>query len=545
MRRFTLSMLLAASLTASVQAQTAPVEDWLKTINATERVADLYRTAPMAIDNQGNAFVTGSYTKDLEFANSYLEPTATSAFVAKYNKNGEEQWAAGLQGAATITATATDEAGNVYVAGVFADVVKVLDAEGKASQTITGMADRTDEVSAFIVKYDKDGKVLKVKTIIPETTLVDENYSNPDPSFSPKKLQVIGNRVFLAASYTEDNKVDDLVLKGKYGYKADWFYTFDVPTMGVICLSENLDDAMLVAQLAATEKFTDVGYGAEDVNFTFDGNDVYVGFVANGEDLTLTTVHGDKQIKDLYYEVTDDGVDVEHAWILASIGNAGTKTTIFHSQKAESLARYNTIDAMESYNGKVFLAGTFNEAFPFDNSVSYQGSNDAYCVSLNADLTKNWAFTSNYDETANTNAEVVTGLVFEPGAVMLGGKIEAASNGQTIEGRSYSLSEATGSKEEENDVLHETVAQNGGYTIIQSNNKDEDGATEGNYTFYYMNDIETGIQTINTDAKTADATTTIYNIGGEQVATGKAALNGLQKGIYVIKTGDKVTKVAK
>lgn len=81
---------MATSLTASIQAQTAPVEDWLKTINATERVADLYRNAPVAIDNQGNAFVTGSYTKDLEFAKSYLEPTATSAFVAKYNKNGEE-----------------------------------------------------------------------------------------------------------------------------------------------------------------------------------------------------------------------------------------------------------------------------------------------------------------------------------------------------------------------------------------------------------------------------------------------------------------------
>lgn len=536
---------MATSLTASIQAQTAPVEDWLKTINATERVADLYRNAPVAIDNQGNAFVTGSYTKDLEFAKSYLEPTATSAFVAKYNKNGEEQWAASLKGAATITATATDEAGNVYVAGVFADVVSVLDAEGKASQTITGMADEADQVSAFIVKYDKDGKVLKVKTIIPETTLVDENYRNPEPSFSPKKLQVINDHVFLAASYTGDNKVDDLVLKGKY-VQASWGLTFDVPTLGVICLSENLDDAMLVAQLAATEKFTSVGYGAEDVNFTFDGSDVYVGFVANGEDLTLTTVHGDKQIKDLYYEVTDDGTDVEHAWIVASIGDAGTKTAIFHSQKAESLSRFNTIDAMESYNGKVFLAGTFNEAFPFDNSVSYLGSNDAYCVSLNADLTKNWAFTSNYDETANVNAEVVTGLVFGQGSVMLGGKIEEARNSQSIEGHSYSLSEATGSKEDENDILHETLAQNGGYTIIQSNNKDEAGATEGRYTFYYINDKETtGIQTIGTDDKAADATTTVYNIGGEQVATGKAALSGLQKGIYVIKTGNKVTKVAK
>lgn len=124
-----------ASMVANAQEGAAT---WTATLNTTEKVADLQRGAPMTIDNEGNAIVTGTYTKEVEFASSYLEPIATSAFVAKYDKAGVEKWAAGLKGAATIKAVANDAEGNIYVAGNFADIVQILDGTGEQKATING-----------------------------------------------------------------------------------------------------------------------------------------------------------------------------------------------------------------------------------------------------------------------------------------------------------------------------------------------------------------------------------------------------------------------
>ena len=121
-------LLLAASLTTSVKAQSST--SWMRVITTTTTVDDLYAKAPLAIDDNGNIYLTGTFTKDLDFGSSYLTPTATSAFVAKDDETGEAKWAAGLLGAATITSITTDAEGYVYLAGVFADAVNVVDRAG-------------------------------------------------------------------------------------------------------------------------------------------------------------------------------------------------------------------------------------------------------------------------------------------------------------------------------------------------------------------------------------------------------------------------------
>ncbi|MCI7283195.1 MAG: T9SS C-terminal target domain-containing protein, partial [Prevotella sp.] len=166
MKRITFSVMMAlASMVANAQETLAT---WTATLNTTEKVSDLQRGAPMTIDNEGNAIVTGTYTKDVAFASSYLEPIATSAFVAKYDKAGSKKWAAGLKGAATVKAVANDAEGNIYVAGNFADIVQILDGTGEQKATINGKEGVTRQVSAFIVKYSKDGDYVASKVIIPE-----------------------------------------------------------------------------------------------------------------------------------------------------------------------------------------------------------------------------------------------------------------------------------------------------------------------------------------------------------------------------------------
>ena len=279
MRKFTLSVMLALAAMAA-NAQEPASKAWSDNLTTTMEALDLRRGADMAIDNEGNAIVTGSYTDAIEFANSYLEPIATSAFVAKYDKEGKKKWAAGLKGAATITTVTTDAEGNVYAAGVFADNVFILDGNGVSKNTITGMKDNTEQKSGFIVKYNKEGEYVASKVIIPEQARTDELYGDPDPSFTPSKIVAANGEVYIATSFQGDSKISDgLTLKGQYGSIVGAF-TWDVPTLAIISMSDDFSNAELVAQLASTANETSIGYGAESLNFTIDGSKVYAGFVA-------------------------------------------------------------------------------------------------------------------------------------------------------------------------------------------------------------------------------------------------------------------------
>ena len=561
-------MMALASMVANAQETLAT---WTATLNTTEKVSDLQRGAPMTIDNEGNAIVTGTYTKDVEFASSYLEPIATSAFVAKYDKAGSKKWAAGLKGAATVKAVANDAEGNIYVAGNFADIVEILDGTGEQKATINGKEGVTRQVSAFIVKYSKDGDYVASKVIIPEQARNDEGYGDPDPEFIPYKLIASNGKVYLAASFQGNSKINDLTLEGKY--QSLWgLYLYDVPTLAVVSLSADFAQAELVAQMAATDNETELGYGAEDVNFTTDGSKVYVAFVAYGDDLTLKSANGSKQITDLLNGVIDGDTKYEHAFIVAAIENGDIAAMqTYHSKIDENIltAKFNTVDEMAFKNGNLYLAGTFNETFPFDHSKAYEGGCDTYIACLKAsDLSKNWAVTSGYNEgDVMKKAEVVTGMAVFDDEVQLAGWAEATS-GHVVETplnffadndvvpSSMRLVEGTKA------LFATSVANNGNYTIAQSDNKAEENATEGGvYTYKFYDDDdngETGVSSVLADdntigwdgntvtlAKAADVE--LFSANGTLVLaaknTTKLSLANVARGVYMVKAGNKTAKI--
>lgn len=569
MKRITFSVMMAlASMVANAQETLAT---WTATLNTTEKVSDLQRGAPMTIDNEGNAIVTGTYTKDVAFASSYLEPIATSAFVAKYDKAGDKKWAAGLKGAATVKAVANDAEGNIYVAGNFADIVQILDGTGEQKVTINGKEGVTRQVSAFIVKYSKDGDYVASKVIIPEQARNDEGYGDPDPEFIPYKLIASNGKVYLAASFQGNSKINDLTLVGQYGSMFG-LYLYDVPTLAVVSLSADFAQAELVAQMAATDNETELGYGAEDVNFTIDGSKVYVAFVAYGDNLTLKSANGSKQITDLLNGVIGEETKYECAFIVATIENgdiAAMRT--YHSKIDENIriAKFNTVDEMAFKNGNLYLAGTFNETFPFDNSKAYKGGCDTYIACLKAsDLSKKWALTSGYNEgDVKKMAEVVTGMAVFDDEVQLKGWAEATS-GHVVETplnffadndvvpSSMRLVEGTKA------LFATSVANNGNYTIAQSDNKAEENATEGGvYTYKFYDDDdngETGVSSVLADdntigwdgntvtlAKAADVE--LFSANGTLVLaaknTTKLSLANVARGVYMVKAGKKTAKI--
>ena len=315
------------------------------------------------------------------------------------------------------------------------------------------------------------------------------------------------------------------------------------------------------------------GYGAEAVNFATDGSKVYAGFVAYGSDLTLKSANGSKQITDLLTQPNGEETQYEHAFILTTIENGKiTDTQIYHSQIDEKLgsAKFNTIDEMAYNNGNLYLAGTFNETFPFDNTKSYVGGSDTYLASLKAsDLEKNWALTSGYDEgDAKYKAEVVTAMAVFDDEVQLAGWTEATNSHKIDKCLNFFIDTdvtptAMETKAGDDASFITSAAQNGIYTIMQSDNKDEEGATEGRYTYKFNYDIDapTGIKqiaattdnTINFDGNTVTLTKAadidLYTVSGALVKSAKnvssLSLDNVASGMYLLKAGKQTVKIVK
>lgn len=558
-------MMLVLATVAANAKDVLDAPTWTDNLTTTAEAKDLTRAAAMAVDNEGNSIVTGSFTKDLEFAASYLEPVANSAFIAKYDKAGAKKWAAGLAGAATVTTVATDADGNVYAAGVFADQVAIKDASGETKATITGMADKVDKVSGFIVKYDKQGAYVASKTILaesdPEIAALDV-IGVLSPSFTAKKLVVDGNKLYLSASYKGNVALDGVTLQGKYACSEGWLYN-DETTMCVLSFdAADLANASIVSVLGATKQLTnEATYNTEDVNFAINDGKIYVAYVASGKDMTLTAAGKDTKIETAY-----EARATEHAYVLAAIDGDQVTTQVYHSVATDNSNTLNTIDEMAYQKGKLYLAGSFNQALPFDNTISYLGGCDAYAACLDAEsLSKNWAVASAFDEgDAKHKAEIISGMLVDEDEVTLVGWVENTYH-RTIEAPlGYQINTKTPAMQKGEEVLITSVAENGNYALYQTDNvkgSDEDKTTEGTYSYiFYSNAESSGISKVLADDNTIDwdgnevtlaksADITVYTAAGAVVKSAKnvksLSLANAAHGIYLVKVGKQALKIVK
>lgn len=558
-------MVLALATVAANAKDVLDAPTWTDNLTTTTEAKELTRAAAMAVDNEGNSIVTGSFTKDLEFAASYLEPVANSAFIAKYDKAGAKKWAAGLAGAATVTTVATDADGNVYAAGVFADQVAIKDASGETKATITGMADNVKQVSGFIVKYDKQGAYVASKTILAENdakiAALDE-YGMLSPFFTAKKLVVDGNKLYLSASYKGNVALDGVTLQGKYACTEGWLFN-DETAMCVLSFdAADLANANIVSALGATEQLTnEATYNTEDVNFAINDGKIYVAYVASGKDMTLTAAGKDTKIETAYAEGA-----TEHAYVLAAIDGDQVTTQVYHSVATDNSNTLNTINEMAYQKGKLYLAGSFNQALPFDNTISYLGGSDAYAACLDAaSLSKNWAVASAFDEgDAKHKAEIISGMLVDEDEVTLVGWVENTKD-RTIEAPlGYQINTKTPAMQKGEEVLITSVAENGNYALYQTDNvkgSDEDKTTEGTYSYIFYNNAESsGISKVLADDNTIDwdgnevtlaksADITVYTAAGAAVKSAKnvksLSLADAAHGIYLVKVGKQALKIVK
>ena len=261
--------------------------------------------APTAVDNAGNVYVTGSFTQAFSFGNTNLDPIATSAYLGKYDANGNALWAVALKGAATITAITTDEQNNVYIAGTLADAVEVGSTDNNV-KTINGKEGEVEnQVSSFILAYDANG-VLKANKVIwsdIEDNMTVDNYWGEVASTTINHMAVLDTKLYASTVYTGHLTIDNIKWNGSY---TDYGGAYvDATSGGVFAVNAvTLDNAETVANICVTDQYA-FGYDCmNDIALTTDGESIYMAFLGNGN---LTYTKADGTSEKLSFGYTDEG----------------------------------------------------------------------------------------------------------------------------------------------------------------------------------------------------------------------------------------------
>lgn len=115
----------------------------------------------IAIDAEGNIYVTGSYTSSFDNLQHF---GGVDTFVRKYSPQGQALWTKGFGGSGkdVATAIAVDSTNNaVYLAGVFSSP-SITFATATNAQAVLN---RTNTRQSFVLRLDKEGNFSWVKTI--------------------------------------------------------------------------------------------------------------------------------------------------------------------------------------------------------------------------------------------------------------------------------------------------------------------------------------------------------------------------------------------
>ncbi len=381
MKKILLTLAAACAVTAASASVANLNQVWTSSVeNAYKADAQVWN-AKVALDADGNVIAAGSFTEDITLAGASLEAIGTSSYIVKYDKTGAASWAVALTGSASVTAIDTDADGNIYVAGLLADVVSFGTTAGepveKEGLMIDGAATQKQNAS-FIAKYSAAGELVKVETFVPQV-LADLEATgmyypeDGDVYFRINHLSVQGSKIYVSANYTHLTTFDGVKFEGTYNDPWGGFYFVPLNTCSIFTINKNLSDCMSVVRCGTEGNLaTDDGYKAENVNFTVDGGKVYAVFTGNGA-LELKAGPWAKK--------TVDATFADYNYILAVIDNSTIpQLATLPCPAAGFGATYNP--ALVKVNGTdLYVVG--NESFTIEGEgESY--SNELFVISAPA-----------------------------------------------------------------------------------------------------------------------------------------------------------------
>ena len=541
---------------AGTQAFAADQQKWSKSVeNTVSKWEELNLQAPTAVDNAGNTYATGAFTQPIVIGSTVLDPIANSAYLAKYDAEGNVAWAVGLRGAATITAITTDEQNNVYVAGTLADAVEVGSTDGK-TQTINGKAGEVEnQVSSFIAAYSAEGALKATKVIWTETdATVAEAIPNGSYEGSPNiqinHLAVAGNKLYASALYTCDLTMDDMKWEGSY---LDLFgYYMDYVSGGIFSVDKKtLSQTKSIANIVTTGLFTMGTSAVKSISLTTGGNDIYMCFSASGN---VTYNKADQTSEDFVFPESEEA----SGYVVSSIKEGRINSKTFTTTITKSTA-FGSVNDMKIEGENLYIAGCFQEALAFDNTLTAKDACDLYTVALNKNnFELQWAAQSNLNE-GNGDAqhfyENFTAMTVNNGEVSLYGYvIQNQDNKKTItKSLAYTCSNSTTTS---NDVplLVTGAATNGTTKALLSANITDFSTTLAAYTVSGGDGIN-GVKALsaqrvgNTFYFAEPNDITVYDLQGRMLKQANHAtsvsIDDLNQGIYILSNGKSTMKAQK
>lgn len=402
-----LAFCAAAMLT--VQAQPTVTNSWTKSQTDILSVANVNNSNPVAVSAQGDMYATGLFTESFTFGGKEMEAITTSSYLLKYGVDGAEKWGVALTGAATIKAITTDDAGNIYIAGNFADVLVFGSTDGKTQEKEgmkIGDAPVPEQVAGFVAKYDVNGVLKAVQSFIPKVLPELETNEDYVPEtgalyFNINNLAFSDGKLYASALFTGLTEMNTFSFKGNYLDVFGLGLSFSDLASGAIFTMDNdgLNVNGIVANMAVNGAQTELQMAVHSASFAISGDKLYSGFVANGSQiLTIGS-----QSTNFEFLIPDNG-NMEYGYVLSVIDlSTGTSSlTEKYIAAHDILPNSSNIKSMIVKDNVLLLGGTFNKQLPFDENKSAVSTNDIYVVGLNTStLAVNWSATSAFDESGN------------------------------------------------------------------------------------------------------------------------------------------------
>lgn len=417
MRKLLLAFSCLVVFANNSQAQINTTSVFGKQITLPRPVEDAPSKDLLAISKVGDLYAAGNFKTAFSFGTSDLEAAAYSTYIIKYDAAGNEKWGVSIQGAASPTSITTDDAGNLYVAGVFAGEIILGTTTGTAINK-TGNIQTNEKVSSFIAKYSPDGTLLNTEILVP----VALNYGELmtlDPQFvTIEQIKYINNKLYASVTTKgAEVTVNNIKLNGSFQNSEGWLANY-LQCSHVLSFDNDLKANQLLFSAGATSNLDKLS-NASTPRFAVGTNGkLYVSFVGSG-DINLAIGSTTKTLNFTYTPGSSIGYNGVTTEIDLNDMSNSTKSYEATNNDTENIFR---IKDLEIYSNKLIVCGTFNSTLAFDKSITAVKRNDVFATALNlSDLSVAWAKSSGIDEgDATKNEEVVTNSTITGNKMILG-----------------------------------------------------------------------------------------------------------------------------
>ena len=443
---------------------------------------------------------------------------------ATINKIGTTSWSKSIEGVHIVSAVA-DNAGGVYVTGNFKSSVTIGD------KTLTGYTkDGSNECSAFVAHYDKDGKVLAANAIVPtineEVAAKYQNYGQQDHSVYCNAVKVIfdGTTPYVALTFTDKLSSADGTktnISGNYAYE---YYgsqfacstqsmtvaKLDVETLGVndfvlTVKGNDFSDASNYG-CAVNSSVASIADGHLYVASTFKGNGSANGNIQVGQ----------SDLVKLSIPLNDGGCK---AIVLADVNLSDLSLnynlyTGSYSWSADGNGE-NTVSDIFASGDDLIVTGTTTSSSLFDNKKVAEGNTDVFVASVKkSGFTSNWSTLSGFAE-GDDNVERVSSAVVSNGKIYVGAFSANEPNSsiyKLLTSNLYAINLANGTLEniDVTDYVTSFAVDKDGKIGVSSYTNETNALNFGLYT-----STATGISSVKADKI---QNTKIYNLQGQRLS---------------------------